>query len=107
VWFSYAEARRGPVSLFNDVVWADLDGSDGFSRTFNRRLALTAPNGVTIKEKLAAKFSANISADYHLAIVEAGGAYAIWSRGSQGSPGSTAFDLCRRTLLAPRDRCLC
>ena len=23
-WFSYAEARRGPLSLFNDIVWADL-----------------------------------------------------------------------------------
>src|SRR5262245_63918687 len=90
---SHAEARRGPLSLFNDVVWADLAGSEGFSSTFHSTLALTAPNGVTIKRKLAARFGANISADYQLAIVEAGGAYAIWSRGSQGSPGSTAFDL--------------
>ena len=93
VWMSYTEARRGPLTLFNDVVYANVNGGTGFSRTFHRTLALTAPNGVTIKEKLAAKFRASISADYHLAIVEAGGAYAIWSRGSQGSPGSTAFDL--------------
>ena len=81
---SYAEARRGPLSLFNDVVWADLDGSEGFSGTFHRRLAT---------EKATATFGGDISVDYTLAIVEAGGAYAIWSRGSQGSPGSTAFDL--------------
>ena len=79
-WMSYAEARRGPLSLFNDIVWADLAGSEGFSRTFHGRLA-------------TATFGGNVSADYQLAIVEAGGAYAIWSRGSQGSPGSTAFDL--------------
>ena len=35
-WMSYAEARRGPLSLFNDIVWADLAGSVGFSRTFHR-----------------------------------------------------------------------
>jgi hypothetical protein len=81
---SYAEARRGPLSLFNDVVWADLDGSEGFSGRFHRRLAT---------EKATATFGGDISVDYTLAIVEAGGAYAIWSRGSQGSPGSTAFDL--------------
>ena len=79
-WMSYAEARRGPLSLFNDIVWADLAGSEGFTRRFHGRLA-------------TATFGGNISADYQLAIVEAGGAYAIWSRGSQGSPGSTAFDL--------------
>jgi hypothetical protein len=83
-WFSYAEARRGPLSLFNDIVWADLDGSEGFSRTFRGRLAT---------EQARATFGGDISVDYKLVIVEAGGAYAIWSRGSQGSPGSTAFDL--------------
>src|SRR5262245_65503930 len=90
---SHAEARRGPLSLFNDVVWADLAGSEGFSRTFHRTLALTAPNGVTIKRKLAARFGANVSADYQLDIVEAGGAYAVWSRSTHGSRGATAFDL--------------
>jgi hypothetical protein len=79
-WMSYAEARRGPLSLFNDIVWADVAGSEGFTRRFHGRVA-------------TATFGGNISADYQLAIVEAGGAYAIWSRGSQGSPGSTAFDL--------------
>ena len=27
-WMSYTEARRGPLSLFNDIVWADLTGSE-------------------------------------------------------------------------------
>src|SRR5262245_33406149 len=35
VWMSYTEARRGPLSLFNDIVWANLDHSEGFSRTFH------------------------------------------------------------------------
>ena len=80
VWMSYTEARRGPLSLFNDIVYANVNGGTGFSRTVSGRLATVT-------------FGGNVSADYQLAIVEAGGAYAIWSRGSQGSPGSTAFDL--------------
>jgi hypothetical protein len=79
-WMSYMEARRGPLSLFNDIVYTNVSGGTGFSRTVNGRLA-------------TATFGGNVSADYQLAIVEAGGAYAIWSRGSQGSPGPTAFDL--------------
>jgi hypothetical protein len=79
-WMSYMEARRGPLSLFNDIVYTNVSSGTGFSRTVNGRLA-------------TATFGGNVSADYQLAIVEAGGAYAIWSRGSQGSPGSTAFDL--------------
>jgi hypothetical protein len=79
-WMSYVEARRGPLSLFNDIVYTQLTGSGGFSRTVSGRLA-------------TATFGADIKVDYQLAIVEAGGAYEIWSRGSQGSAGSTAFDL--------------
>ena len=79
-WMSYMEARRGLLSLFNDIVYTNVNGGTGFSRTVRGGLA-------------TATFGGNVSADYQLAIVEAGGAYAIWSRGSQGSPGSTAFDL--------------
>ena len=79
VWMSYTEARRGPLSLFNDIVYANVSGSGGFSRTVSGRVA-------------TATFGADVKVDYQLAIVEAGGAYEIWSRGSQGSPGSTAFD---------------
>jgi hypothetical protein len=79
-WMSHVEARRGPLSLFNDIVWTDLSGSGGFSRTRSGRIA-------------TATFGAHVQADYQLAIVETGGAYTIWSQGRQGSPGSTAFDL--------------
>lgn len=79
-WMSYAEARRGPLSLFNDIVWTQVSGSGGFTRTVSGRFA-------------TATFRANVKADYQLAIVEVGGAYTIWSQGKQGSPGSTAFDL--------------
>ena len=58
-WMSHAEARRGPLSLFNDIVWADVAGSDGFKREFNGRLA-------------SATFGADIDTNYKLAIVEAG-----------------------------------
>jgi hypothetical protein len=78
-WMSHAEARRGPLSLFNDIVWTQLSGARGFSRTFKGRLA-------------RATFGADVKADYQLAIVEAGGAYTVWSQGRQGSPGSTTFD---------------
>src|SRR5262245_15933060 len=84
VWMSYAEARRGPLSLFNDIVWANLDHSEGFSRTLH---------GSRGPVRATATFGGDISANYKLLIVEAGGAYAIWSRGGQDSPGSTAFDL--------------
>jgi hypothetical protein len=79
-WMSHAEARRGPLSLFNDIVWADVTGSGGFKRKFSGRFA-------------SATFGANIDVDYSLAIVEAGSAYTVWSQGRRGSPGSTAFDV--------------
>jgi hypothetical protein len=79
-WMSHVEARRGPLSLFNDVVYTDLSASGGFSRTSQRRIA-------------TATLGAHVQADYQLAIVEAGGAYTVWSDGRQSSPGSTAFDL--------------
>jgi hypothetical protein len=80
MWMSYAEARRGQLSLFNDVVYAQLSGAGGFTRSVSGRRA-------------TATFGAHVEADYQLAIVEAGGTYEIWSHGSQGSSGSTAFDL--------------
>jgi hypothetical protein len=79
-WMSYAEARRGPLSLFNDIVWSSVSGGTGFSREVSGRFA-------------TATFGGNIKANYQIAIVEAGGAYTVWSQGMQGSPGSTAFDL--------------
>ena len=75
IWMSYTEARRGPLSLFNDIVYANVDGGTGFSRTRSGRLG-------------TATFGGNISVDYQLVIVEAGGAYTVWSQGN-----STGFDL--------------
>ena len=37
VWMSYTEARRGPLSLFNDIVYANLSGAGGFSRNVSGR----------------------------------------------------------------------
>src|SRR5262245_29979349 len=79
-WMSHAEARCGPLSLFNDIVWADVSGSRGFQRKFSGKLA-------------SGTFGADIDVNYQLAIVEAGSAYTIWSQGRRGSPGSTAFDV--------------
>src|SRR6516165_5606079 len=79
-WMCYAEARRGPLSLFNDIDWADVSGGGGFSREVSGRFA-------------TATFAGNVKANYQLAIIETGGAYTVWSQGSHGSPGSTTFDL--------------
>jgi hypothetical protein len=80
IWMSYAEARRGPLSLFNDIVYSQLSDSGSFARSVSRRRA-------------TATFGADVKVDYQLAIVEAGGAYEIWSQGSKSSTGFTAFDL--------------
>jgi len=57
-WMSYAEARKGPIGLFNDVVYTSVSGSRGFDA--NRRNL---------------DFSGNVSADYTQVTVEAGGSY--------------------------------
>jgi hypothetical protein len=75
-WMSYAEARRGPVGLFNDIVYASLSGSKGFAR-----------------DGKDATFSGNVSADYTQVTVEAGGAYEIWSGHNPVAAGTSAFDL--------------
>lgn len=75
-WMSYAEARRGKLGLFNDIVYASLSGSRGFG-----------------KDGQHATFSGNVSADYTQLTVEAGGAYEIWSGRNPVASGSSAFDL--------------
>lgn len=77
-WMSYMEARRGPLSLFNDIVYVKLSDSADFARS-TRGGALS--------------FGADIKAGYEQAVIEAGGAYEIWSSGYQSAPGVTAFDL--------------
>ena len=95
VWMSYAEARRGPLSFFNDIVYTQLSGSGGFSGSVSGRRA-------------TATFGAHVSADYQLAIVEAG---ECLSNLVQWQPRFSWFHSfrpsCRCTLLAPRRRYLC
>ncbi len=76
-WFSYAEARNGPVSFFNDIVYSKLAGSGDF--------ATTGPEG-------ALSLSGDVEADYTQTIIELGGTYEIWADGEQGS-GRAAFDV--------------
>jgi hypothetical protein len=76
-WFSYAEARNGRVTLFNDIAYAKLSGSGDFAKT--------GPLG-------AATLSGNVSADYEQAIIEVGAAYEIWSGVNPGL-GNVAFDV--------------
>lgn len=75
-WMSYAEARRGPIGLFNDIVYASLSGSKGFA-----------------KDGEHATFSGNVSADYTQVTVEAGGAYEIWAGRNPVLMGTSAFDV--------------
>ena len=86
-WMSYAEARKGQISFFNDIVYANVSGSGDFAKA-------TPSPGQTL--------SGGISVDYALAIVELGGAYQVWS-GRQ--PGITWLRRARssggRALLAP------
>ena len=57
------QARRGAVTLFSDVIYADVGNSDSFatSKTFSRHVSGT--------------LGAALSADYRYWIVEAGGMY--------------------------------
>jgi hypothetical protein len=75
-WMSYAEARRGPIGLFNDIVYAKLSGSKNFAKELPGPLP---------------PLTGGVSANFTQAIVEFGGAYEVWS----GSPEAraTAFDL--------------
>lgn len=74
-WMSYAEARSGPIGLFNDVVYASIDGSKGF-------------NG-----RRGGPLQADVSADYTQVTVEFGGAYEVWRGGNPVVSGSSALDL--------------
>ncbi len=76
-WFSYVEARNGPVSFFNDIVYSKLSGSGDF--------ATTGPGG-------ALTLSGDVEADYTQTIIELGGTYEVWAEGEQGA-GRAAIDL--------------
>lgn len=77
-WMSYAEARNGPIGLFNDIVYANITGSRGFAKELPGSLPA---------------LSGGVSVDYEQAIVEFGGAYEIWSGVNPVVPGSSSLDL--------------
>ncbi len=77
-WMSYAEARNGPIGLFNDIVYANITGSGGFAKPLPGPLPPLA---------------GGVSVDYEQAIVEFGGTYEVWSGPSPGLTGSAALDL--------------
>ena len=76
-WFSYAEARNGPFSIFNDIVYSRLAGSADFART--------GPGGrLTLR--------GDVNADFEQTIIELGGTYEVWSEGEKGV-SQTAIDV--------------
>ena len=84
-WMSYAEARRGPLALYNDIVYAKV-GVDGSVSRSVRGLSVGADADV----------------DFKLTIIELGAAYEVarWRSGGGGSikdanvfERSTAIDL--------------
>jgi hypothetical protein len=77
-WMSYAEARNGRLSLFNDIVYAKLAGSADFAKS--GKLGVTTLVG-------------NVKADDEQAVIEAGAAYEVWGEGVSGSAGFTGLDV--------------
>jgi hypothetical protein len=81
-WMSYAEARNGRFSLYNDIVYAPLGVGGSATRSFDRT-SVGATLGVDIRQT----------------IVEAGATYELgrwWSGGTSGLvplAGYTAIDL--------------
>ncbi len=61
VWMSYQQAKKGPLTLFTDVMYASVANSDSFliSKTFSPHVSGT--------------IGAALSADYQYWIVEGGG----------------------------------
>lgn len=78
VWMSYAEARNGRLSFFNDIVYSKLASSAEFAKS---------KQGPPATRTLAG----SIEADYEQATLEFGAAYEVWS-GAQTS-GFTAIDV--------------
>lgn len=77
-WMSYAEARNGPIGLFNDIVYANVSNSRDFQKELPGKLPPLA---------------GGVSTDYELVIVEFGGAYELWSGTNSAIGAPAAFDL--------------
>mgnify|MGYP007106198089 CR=1 FL=1 len=80
IWMSYAEARNGRFSLFNDILYTKLAGSAEFAKSVQGRFATLALGG-------------RLEADYEQAMIELGAGYEVWSNGPAGSTGRSAVDL--------------
>lgn len=80
VWMSYAEARRGRFSLFNDIVYAKVAGDGEFATTRRRRFSSLSLAG-------------DVEADVEQATIELGAAYAVGQWGAPGATGFTAVDV--------------
>jgi hypothetical protein len=74
-WMSYAEARKGPLALYNDLFYANLGIDASAARTFGK-----------------AALSASLGVDVEQAIIELGGAYEI-AKWRSGGGSSTAIDI--------------
>jgi hypothetical protein len=70
-WMSYMQAKRGPLTLFADVIYGDEDATDSV-------ITASSFGGVS------ATLGAALSADYRFWIVEAGGMYEIMRWQSRG-----------------------
>jgi hypothetical protein len=75
-WMSYIEARRGPLSFYNDIFLAKLGIDVGGARTFG---------GATL--------DATLGLDFTQTIIEVGGTYEIAKWSSGGGSHATAIDL--------------
>ena len=86
MWMSYMEARRGPVGLFTDIVYAKFSGSKFIFKS------------KTLSPHVSGSLGAALSAEYEYAIVEVGGAYEVATWGS----GATDVDLLAGARQAAR-----
>jgi len=68
IWMSYAEARNGRLSLFNDIVYSKLAGSADFAASRQGR-------------NVGLALAGNVETDYQQATVELGAGYEVWSGG--------------------------
>lgn len=71
-WFSYTEARKGRLTLYNDLFYANIGADEGVSFR-------------GVERQVGGTLAAEVSLDFEQTIIEVGGAYEIakWS-----SPGS-------------------
>lgn len=68
IWMSYAEARNGRLSLFNDIIYSKLADSADFAASRQGRFVGLALAG-------------NVETDYQQATVEFGAGYEVWRGG--------------------------